>query len=190
MSSLDEIIRLLKDANCIKLGEFTLSSGAKSRIYIDLRSILSHPAEFKSLVKICSNFIKRIEFDILAGIESSGIPFATALAIENSLPMIYVRKEVKQHGLRKQIEGDFKPGLKALLIDDVATTGSSLLKAIEALRSEGIQVYDAFVVVDRGEGAKEKLASVGVRLNSLITLGQILSRLKLMESRLGGVWKC
>ena len=104
--------------------------------------------------------------------------------------MIYVRKEVKQHGLRKQVEGDFKPGLKALLIDDVATTGSSLLKAVEALRSEGIQVYDAFVVVDRGEGAKEKLAGVGVRLNSLITLGQILSRLKLMESRLGGVWKC
>jgi len=178
MSCIGEVIELLKRSNCVKLGRFVLSSGAESSIYIDLRSILSHPREFKLLVKLCSKSIENLSFDILAGIESSGIPLATALALEHEKPMIYVRKEAKGHGLGKRIEGDVPPGAKALVIDDVATTGGSIESAVKALRSEALTVSDAFVVVDREEGARERLGGLGVRLSSLITLSQLISGLE------------
>ena len=178
MSCIGEVIELLRRSNCIKLGKFVLSSGAESSIYIDLRSILSHPREFKLLVKLCSKSIENLNFDILAGIESSGIPLATALALEHEKPMIYVRKEAKAHGLAKRIEGDIFLDGRALIIDDVATTGSSIESAVKALRSEGLAVSDAFVVVDREEGARERLDSIGVRLSSLITLSQLVSGLE------------
>ena len=92
--------------------------------------------------------------------------------------MIYVRKETKAHGLGKRIEGDISSEGKALIIDDVATTGSSIESAVKALRSEGLMVSDAFVVVDREEGARERLDNLGVRLNSLITLSQLTSGLE------------
>lgn len=172
------MIELLRKSNCIKLGRFVLSSGAESSIYIDLRSILSHPREFKRLVKLCSKSIESLSFDILAGIESSGIPLATALALEHEKPMIYVRKETKAHGLGKRIEGDVLSNGKVLIIDDVATTGSSIELAVKALRSEGLVVSDAYVVVDREEGAKERLGNLGVRLSSLVTLSQLTSGLE------------
>ena len=177
MSYIDELTALLRRSNCVKSGEFTLSSGRRSRIYIDLRSILSHPREFKKLISLCSQAIGEIEFEMLAGVESSGIPLATALALENELPMIYVRREAKAHGLGKIVEGDFEPGRRVLVVDDVATTGSSLARAVEALRSAGLLVSDAFVVVDRREGAGEKLAALNVKLTPLATVDQILSRL-------------
>jgi len=180
------VVELLQRSNCIKLGRFILSSGSESKIYIDLRALLSHPKEFKSLVKICDKIVEKMNFDILAGVESSGIPLATALALEQEKPMIYVRKEAKDHGLRKRIEGDVQPGVKALVVDDVATTGASLEGAVRALRSEGLTVSDAFVIVDRGEGAGERLAGLNVKLSSLITLNQITSRLKKSEKELEG----
>lgn len=181
MSFMDDVVRLLQRSNCIKLGRFVLSSGNESRIYIDLRALLSHPKEFKSLIKLCDEAVDKMDFDILAGVESSGIPLATILALEREKPMIYVRKEVKDHGLRKRIEGDVRPGVKALVIDDVATTGASLERAVRTLRSEGLMVSDAFVVIDREEGAGDKLAELGVKLSSLVTLSQITSRLKKLE---------
>lgn len=186
MSSEPRLVEILKRANCIKLGRFVLSSGGESTIYIDLRSILSHPREFRALAELSTTAIRGLRFDILAGVESSGIPLATALALLLEKPMIYVRKEAKAHGTRRLIEGDFRPGLRALLIDDVATTGSSLERAVSALRSEGLEVEDAFVVVDRGEGARERLAALGVRLTSMITLSQLLSSLE----RHGGDGAC
>jgi len=182
MSSIGEVVKILSRSNCIKLGNFVLSSGGESKIYIDLRAILSHPRELKSLVKLCCRVVGELEFDILAGVESSGIPLATALALELEKPMIYVRKEAKGHGLRKKVEGDVQPGAKALIVDDVATTGSSIEDAAKALRSEGLLVSDAFVVVDREEGADERLAKQGVRLSSLTTLSRITS----MLDNLGG----
>ncbi|MEM4498406.1 MAG: phosphoribosyltransferase family protein, partial [Nitrososphaerota archaeon] len=90
-------------------------------------------------------------------------------------PMVYVRKEAKSHGTRRLIEGDFSPGLKALIVDDVATTGSSLERAASALRSEGLVVESAFVIVDREEGARERLEHLGIKLFSMTTLSQLTS---------------
>ncbi|HFC49558.1 MAG TPA: orotate phosphoribosyltransferase, partial [Thermofilum sp.] len=93
---------------------------------------------------------------------------------EMKKPLIYVRKERKEHGTKKIIEGDFKPGAKVLVVDDVATTGGSILRAVNALRSAGLVVEHALVVVDRLEGAEEALSRVGVRLFSLVTLKDLV----------------
>ncbi|MCL7385995.1 MAG: orotate phosphoribosyltransferase [Thaumarchaeota archaeon] len=187
MSCACEVAEILRSANCVKIGKFILSSGGESTIYIDLRSVISHPREFRMLVELCARRIRELDFEVLAGVESSGIPLATALALIMERPMIYVRKEQKTHGMRKLIEGDFMPGMKTLIVDDVATTGSSLEKAVSALRSEGLVVEDAFVVVDREEGAGERLEKLGVRLYSMITLSQLTS---LLEVKRGGDAKC
>jgi orotate phosphoribosyltransferase len=187
MSYAREVAEILRSANCVKIGRFILSSGGESTIYIDMRSVISHPREFRALVELCARRIRALDFEMLAGVESSGIPLATALALIMEKPITYVRKEQKAHGTRKLIEGDFALGMRALIVDDVATTGSSLEKAVSALRSEGLVVEDAFVVVDREEGAGERLEKLGVRLYSMITLSQLTS---LLEMRGGGDAKC
>ncbi|MEM2846301.1 MAG: orotate phosphoribosyltransferase [Nitrososphaerota archaeon] len=175
MSYAREVAEILGRAGCVKIGKFILSSGRESTIYIDLRAVLSHPREFRALAELCARRISKLDFEILAGIESSGIPLATALALITDKPMVYVRKEAKSHGTRRLIEGDFSPGLKALIVDDVATTGSSLERAASALRSEGLVVESAFVVVDREEGARERLEHLGIKLLSMTTLSQLTS---------------
>jgi orotate phosphoribosyltransferase len=187
MSYAREVAEILRSANCVKIGRFILSSGGESTIYIDLRAVISHPREFKALAELCARRIGVLDFEILAGVESSGIPIATALALIMEKPMAYARREQKAHGTRKLIEGDFTPGMRALIVDDVATTGSSLERAVSALRSEGLMVEDAFVVVDREEGARKRLEGLGVRLFSMITLSQLTS---LLEGREGGDTPC
>lgn len=175
MYSKDRLAEILISTSCVKFGEFILSSGARSNVYVDMRKIISHPAEFMELVKICVRIVVDMKFDVLAGVESGGIPFATALGIELKKPIIYVRKESKNHGLKKLVEGEYRNGDIALVVDDVSTTGNSISRAVETLRSNNIIVNDAFVIVDREEGAREKLEQLNINLHHLITLREILS---------------
>ncbi len=103
-----------------------------------------------------------------------GLPLATGVALRLGRPLIYVRKDRKDHGTMKQLEGDYNQGQRVLLIDDVATTGGSLIEAARILRSSGLEVAEALVVVDREEGAREALRSEGIELYSLTTLKRIL----------------
>lgn len=175
MYSKDRLAEILISTNCVKFGEFILSSGVKSNVYVDMRKIISHPAEFMELIRIYAGMVSNLKFDILAGVESGGIPFATAIGVELKKPIIYVRKEYKNHGLKKLIEGEYKERDIALVIDDVSTTGSSIARAVEVLELNNLIVYDAFVIVDRGEGAREKLQQLNIKLHYLITLEEILS---------------
>jgi len=174
----ENIIYALYEIGCIKIGSFKLTSGMISPIYIDLRTLPSHPKIFKSVVnEAISRIIGKINFNIVCGIATGGIPLATAIAYEIGKPMIYVRKKAKGHGMQKLIEGDYKEGAIVLLVDDVATTGGTLTKTIDILREEGLTVKDAFVIVDRGQGAKEKLSKKGVKLHYLMTLKEIVEYL-------------
>ena len=120
-----EIALALHEIGAIKFGEFTLKSGIKSPIYIDLRLLISYPKVLKMISKAMIELAEGLEFDVIAGIPYTALPIATAISIEKDWPMVYARKEVKDYGIKKKIEGVFKEGDTALIIDDLITTGGS-----------------------------------------------------------------
>jgi len=169
-----EVAKALLRAGCLLQGEFKLSSGGVSRFYVDVRRVYSHPSEAKIVAGALAEVAGKLGCDVVAGVESGGIPLATMVAFILDKPLVYVRKKPKEHGTQKMIEGD--PNVKgvAVVVDDVATTGSSILRAVSALREAGFSVSDALVVVDRGEGAAQNLEKAGVRLHALLTLKELL----------------
>jgi len=165
---------LLWSVGAVQRGVFKLSSGKVSNVYVDLRKLPSHPREFKLLIDEMAREALKHRFDAVCGIAVGGLPLATGVALALSKPLVYVRRDKKDHGTQKQLEGDFEPGAKVLLLDDVATTGGSLLEALRVARAHGLAADTALVVVDREEGAREALEAEGVKLVSLTTLRKLL----------------
>jgi orotate phosphoribosyltransferase len=172
-----EFAVFLHQNNAIKFGDFTLSSGKKSSYYVDLRVVPSFPHQFRKMVKglqaLISDQIGYDNFDCLASVPTGGLVIASALAIETVKPLVYVRSQPKDHGTSKSIEGKVEKDTKILMVDDVATTGGSVSNAISLLKDAGAKISDAYVVIDRMEGADKLLQSDGVRLHSLTNILEI-----------------
>lgn len=164
----------LLEAGCIKFGEFTLKSGLKSPIYIDLRQIITYPKLLAKIGQAYLPLIQTLKFDRLAGLPYAAIPIATAVSLAGNYPLIYPRKEVKAYGTKAEIEGEYHPGETALIIDDLATTGGSKFEALEKLTGAGLKVTDVVVLVDRQSGAKEALAEAGIQLHAVLTISEML----------------
>jgi len=164
----------LLEAGCIKFGEFTLKSGLKSPIYIDLRRIITYPKLLEQIGAAYLPLLKKLKFDRIAGLPYAAIPIATAISLAGNYPMIYPRKEAKSYGTKAEIEGEYHAGETVVIIDDLATTGGSKFEAIEKLTSAGLVVKDVVVLVDRQSGAKESLAQVGYSMHAVLTIGQLL----------------
>ena len=164
----------LLEAGCIKFGEFTLKSGLKSPIYIDLRQIITYPSLLHQIGEAYLPLIRELKFDRLAGLPYAAIPIATAVSLAGNYPMIYPRKEVKTYGTKAEIEGEFHAGETALIIDDLATTGGSKFEAIEKLTGAGLVVKDVVVLVDRQSGARESLEQAGFHLHAVLTISGML----------------
>ncbi|WP_304328520.1 orotate phosphoribosyltransferase [Candidatus Culexarchaeum yellowstonense] len=169
----EDIVKRLFKLNAILFGEFTLTSGLKSPYYIDLRVIPSYPDDF---IRVCDAYYEILanevgSFDRIAGVPTAGIPFATMLAYRFRKPLIYVRKEVERgHGRGRIVEGVLNVNDRVVIIDDVATTGESLMLTAQSIISMGGRVEDAVVLVDREQGAEAKLMKMGIKLHSLIKI--------------------
>ena len=166
----------LKEAQAIKLGEFTLASGKKSRYYIDIKKVSTNPRMLRIIGKKISEIIKLhfIRADYIAGVALGGVPIAVAASLETDLPLIIIRKETKEYGTKGRIVGEPVQGKSVVLVEDVTTTGGSVLDAIKTLRSSGLVVQNVITVVDRGEGASEALSAVDVKFVPLIGIGELL----------------
>jgi orotate phosphoribosyltransferase len=153
----------------LRFGKFTLVSGKTSSYYVDLRVVPSDPETYRLAVSAYLEMAKELgeeSFDVVAGVATAGVTISSPLAYLLRKPMVYVRKEEKGHGLGKLIEGATRPGWRAIVIDDLVTTGGSIISAVQALRKSGCEVKDAIVLVDRLEGGKANLARDSVKLSS------------------------
>jgi uridine monophosphate synthetase len=164
----------LLSAGCIKFGEFTLKSGLKSPIYIDLRQIISYPKLLEQIAQAYLPLLSILQFSRIAGLPYAAIPIATAISLQGNYPMIYPRKEAKSYGTKAEIEGEYHAGETVVVIDDLATTGGSKFEAIEKLTGAGLVVKDVVVLIDRQSGAKESLEGAGYNLHAVLTIGQLL----------------
>lgn len=176
----DELCEILLRTGSLEFGTFKLSSGLLSPYYVDLRLLPSDPQAFQSAIAmyrsvIEPSLIKRTQR--LAGIPTAGIAYGAVLAYELSKPFLYVRKESKEHGRSKRVEGLLKPGENVLVLDDVITSGKNVVEAAEAIRAEGGMVEDAVVLLDRQQGGTENLQKTGIRLHSFTTMRRIADRL-------------
>jgi orotate phosphoribosyltransferase len=177
ISLIREFGKAIIKLGALKFGPHTLTSGKISSYYIDLRMIPSFPDIFKMTTDIFAEIIKNTiglkEVDAIGGVPTAGLIFATSVAYNVEKPLVYVRKDVRKHGTLKKIEGVMKPGCKVLLIDDLITTGSSIIDAVEAVRFQGGLVNNAIVLVDRMEGGKRNLQTVGIDLKTLTKITEL-----------------
>ena len=176
----DEFCDILLRTGSLKFGTFKLASGILSSYYVDLRLLPGDPEVFHRAINsylavVEPSLVKKIQR--LAGIPTAGIAYAAVLAFNLSKPFLYIRKETKEHGRERRIEGLLLPGDKVLVLDDVATTGKNIIEAVEAIRGEGGVVEDAVVLLDRQQGARENLRKAGVKLHTFTTIRQIADKL-------------
>ena len=167
----------LYDIGAIKTGNFTLKSGTTSPIYIDLRLLISAPDVLESLAEKIHFKTSHLKYDLVCGVPYTAIPIATAFSLKYKKPMILKRKEMKSHGTKRMVEGVFEPGQKVLLLEDIVTSGMSLMETIDVLEAAELVVEDTVSLVDREQGAKEQLKKRGYNLHPLYTLSEILTYL-------------
>ena len=191
MEFVKEFATFLYKNDIIKFGNFTLTSGKNSSYYIDLRLVPSFPHEFRKMIKNLQNLIiEKIgldDFESLASVPTGGLVVTSALAIEIVKPLIYVRNKPKEHGTTKSIEGKTSAGMKVVMVDDVITTGTSVLNGIKQLKESGLSVSDVFVIINRLEGADKEFSDIGVRIHQLtdiLEITNILFQEKLIDEEI------
>jgi uridine monophosphate synthetase len=164
----------LLEAGCVRFGQFTLKSGRRSPIYLDLRQLISAPDLLRRVASAYVARLAELKFDRLAALPYAALPIGTAISLHSGWPMIYPRKEAKDYGTAAAIEGAYAAGERAVVIDDLATTGGSKFEAIDKLKAAGLAVQDVVVLIDRQSGAAEALAEAGYRLHAVFTLSAML----------------
>jgi len=191
MEFVKEFAIFLYKNNIIRFGNFTLASGKNSSYYVDLRLIPSYPHQFRKMIKNLQNLIVEKtgldDFDCLASVPTGGLVVTSALAIEIVKPLIYVRSKPKEHGTTKSIEGKISAGMKVVMVDDVMTTGTSVLNGINQLKEAELLVSDLYVIINRLEGGDKALSDIGVQthqLTDILEITDILFQEKLIDKEI------
>lgn len=174
----------LYQLDAIQFGEFTLGRTAVgSPVYINVRRLIGHPTALWRAAHVIHEEITALQsmrnpqvhhFDLVAGVPVGGLHIATAYSLTAKVPMIYLRPNREGN----DIEGVWQPNQTAIIMDDLVTGGGSIFETAERLRESGLHVKDAFVLIDRQQGARERLHRVGINLRSALTLEVVLNYLR------------
>lgn len=170
----ENIAAQLFEIGAIQFGKFTLKSGIESPFYIDLRRIVAYPQLLSEISELFYEKMRVFPYSQICGVPYTALPIATAISLKHDIPMLMKRKEAKDYGTKKMIEGVYKPNEQVIIIEDIATSGKSVFETITALNQEGLTVQDVIVLVDRMQGASENLKSKGYHLHSVYTLTELL----------------
>lgn len=176
-AELKELAVSLFEIDAFKFGEFVTKVGLKTPIYFDLRVLVSHPKIMAHLAKMLWTFAECPDVAQICGVPYTALPLATLISIDSNVPMLIKRKEAKAYGTKRIIEGNFKQGDNCVIIEDVVTSGSSVLETAHILRKEGLKVTEAFVVIDREQNGKQNIENYGIRVKSLYTTTRLLAYL-------------
>ena len=158
-------------SGAVRFGSFTLTSGQTSDVYVDIKRATADPARLRRIARRLHEHLG--DADRIAGMELGAVPLVVALALESGRPYALVRKAARSHGTGTRVEGEIPRGARVLVVEDVTTTGGSVVETVGLLRDAGAVVDRVVCVVDRQQGAAERLAAVGARLVPLVTLAQL-----------------
>lgn len=187
MNKRDSLMIAMYKIKTIKFGNFKLKSGMMSPVYIDLRVLVSYPKVLKEIAHMYAGILKKLTYKRMAGIPYTALPIVANISAINNKPWIYTRKEVKEHGINRPVEGEFKAGEKVVMIDDMITTGLSKIETLKPLKQIGLNIKDIVVLVDREQGGKEYLENKGYVFHAAFTITQwlqvLLKNKKLSKSK-------
>jgi len=175
---MNELKKALEECGALQFGDFTLASGAKSDYYIDIKRASTDPEILYTMSQMMAEKIQMSEkrYDRIAGVVLGSVPLAAALSMATGIPYVMVRKEKKDHGTTKLIEGVLKTGDHVLVVEDVITSAGSSINAIGTLRNAGATVKDVISVIDRESGGSEALKNIGVTLTPLFRASDLLRK--------------
>eukprot|EP00794_Sanderia_malayensis_P000666 gene666-1334_t len=179
----EEIIKTLFEIGAVKFGEFTLKTGLKSPVYFDLRVLISFP---KLMCQVSEMLWKTVdsmktEYSYICGVPYTALPLATCISAAHNIPMLIRRKEAKDYGTKKIIEGIFEEGKKCLIVEDVVTSGGSVFETAQSLEQVNLKITDAVVLLNREQGGLEKLHSNGITLHCVFTVSEVLNTLQSLQ---------
>lgn len=171
---LKELALELYRVQCIQFGSFTLKDGSISPIYLDLRLLISYPSLMKMITQALWELSNSSHFDIVCGVPDAAIPLASCFSVQHNTPMIFKRTQPKKYGTQKIIEGVYQAGQTCLILEDVITSGLSIIEMVNVLRKESIVITDCIAVVTREQGGKKHLKQAGIDLHCLFKVSDLL----------------
>ncbi|MEM0215128.1 MAG: orotate phosphoribosyltransferase [Archaeoglobaceae archaeon] len=160
------LVKRLIEVGALKFGDFVLSSGKRSNVYVDIKLAVTYPDILEMIAEGIAEILKKYEFDKIACIELGGVPIATAVSLKTKKPLVIFRKEQKSYGLGGDRIGELREGERIVIVEDVITTGKSALSVAERVKKGGAIVTTIVAVVDREE-SELKFESV-LKLSDLI----------------------
>lgn len=173
---MSKMSQALVDCGALQFGDFTLASGAKSSYYIDIKRASTDPKVLKLIAQLMAENLAEsgLKVDRIAGVVLGSVPLAAALSLETGIPYIMIRKEKKDHGTGKLIEGILNEGDNVLVVEDVITSAGSSITAIGTLREAGAKVENVYSVIDREAGGADNLKKIGIQLTPLVRASELL----------------